>query len=70
MIHIEEVEKVQHLIEPKPVSLNIFQTAGILGNHRSYDGKDRKQNEEEDRELERSKKIIQNGKESTFPWVD
>jgi hypothetical protein len=70
MIHIEEVEKVQHLIEPESVSLNIFQTAGILGNHRTDDGKDCKENEEKDRELEGSKKVKQNGKKATFTWSD
>jgi hypothetical protein len=31
VIHIEEIEKVQHLIQASPVSLNIFRTGGILG---------------------------------------
>ena len=47
MIHIEEVKKVQHLIEANPISLNIFRTGGILCNQCTDNGKDGKKNEEE-----------------------
>jgi hypothetical protein len=30
MVHVEEVEKVQDLIQANPVSLDIFCTGGIL----------------------------------------
>ena len=59
MIHIEEVKKVQHLIEANPESLNIFRTGSILCDQRTDDGKDRKQNEEKDREFKWSEKIIE-----------
>jgi hypothetical protein len=42
MVHIEEVEKVQHLIQTHSVSLNIFGTGGILGDQCADDGEERK----------------------------
>jgi len=66
MVHVEEVEKVQDLIQANPVSLDIFCAGGILYNHRADDGKDGKQNEERNRELEGPKKVIGDGKKSTF----
>jgi hypothetical protein len=66
VVHIEEVEKVQHLIQTDPVSLNIFRTGGILCDHRADDGKDGKQNEERNGKFERPKKVIDDGKETTF----
>jgi hypothetical protein len=66
MVHVEEVEEVQDLVQANPVSLNIFCAGGILYNQRPDDGKDRKQNEERNRKLERPKKVIDDGKKSTF----
>lgn len=60
VIHIEKIKKVQDLIETKSVSLNIFWRGGILSNQGANDRKDGKQNEEEDRKFEGSKKIIEN----------
>jgi hypothetical protein len=51
MIHIEEVKKVQHLIQAKPVSLNIIRTGGILCDQCTDDGKNGEQNEKKDCEL-------------------
>jgi hypothetical protein len=66
MVHVEKIEKVQHLIQANPVSLNIFCAGGILYNHRAYDRKDGKQNEQRNRKLEGAEKVIDNGKKSTF----
>jgi hypothetical protein len=66
MVHVEEVEKVQHLVQANPVPLNIFGASGILYDHRSDNRKDGKQNEERNRKLERPKKVIDDGKKSTF----
>jgi len=70
MIHIEEVKKVQHLVEAKPVSLNIFRTGGILCNQCTENGKDSKENEKKNSKLERPKEIVKNSKESFFPCDD
>jgi hypothetical protein len=66
VVHIEEVEKVQHLIETRSVSLNIFRTGGILCNHRADDGEDGKKNEEGNGKFEGPKKVIDDGREATF----
>jgi hypothetical protein len=66
VIHIEETEKVQHLVEARSISLNIFRTGGILCNHRADDGKDGKKNEEGNGKFKRPKKVINEGNKSTF----
>jgi hypothetical protein len=66
MVHVEEIEKVQHLIQTDPVSLNIFRTGGILCDHRADDGKDGKQNEERNGEFEGAEKVIDNREKSAF----
>jgi hypothetical protein len=70
VVHIEEVEEVQDLIDADPVSLNIFRRAGFLRNQGTNDGKDCKQNEERNGEFEGPKKIKDDGKKSTFFHVD
>jgi hypothetical protein len=67
MVHIEQIEKVQHFIQAHSVSLNIFQTGGILCNQRADDGKDCKQNEERNGEFEGTEKIIDYGKKPILP---
>jgi hypothetical protein len=66
VVHIEEVEKVQHLIQADPVSLDIFRTGGILCDHRADDRKDGKQNKESYGEFERPEKVVDDGKELPF----
>jgi hypothetical protein len=70
MIHIEEVKKVQHLIEVKPVSPNIFRVGGILRNQSTENGKEGKENEEKNSKFERPKEIVKNSKKSFFPCDD
>jgi hypothetical protein len=59
MVHIEEVEKVQHLIQTNPVSLKIFWTGGILYDQRADDGKAGKKDKERYGEFERTEKIVE-----------
>jgi hypothetical protein len=59
MVHIKEVEKVQHFIKTYPVSLKIFCTGGVLGNQRTDDGKAGKKNKESDGEFKRTEKIVE-----------
>jgi hypothetical protein len=66
MVHVEEVEKVQHLVQVNPVSLDIFCASGILCDHRADDRKDGNQNEERNGEFEGAEKVIDNGKKTTF----
>ena len=66
MVHIEEVEEVQHLIESDPVSLNVFCLGCILCDHCSDDREKGEQNEERECEFERSEKVKEYGKESLF----
>jgi hypothetical protein len=70
MIHIEEVKKVQDLIEANPISLNIFRTSCILRNKCTDNGKDGEQNEERNGKFEGPKKIKDDGKKSTLFHVD
>jgi len=57
VIHIEEVKKLQHIIELDSVSLNIFPARRILFDQRADNGEDGKQNEKKDREFEGTEKI-------------
>jgi hypothetical protein len=66
MVHIEKVEKIQHLIESDPISLNIFGRGPVLFDQRSDYGKNGKQNEERNGEFERTKKINNDREESLF----
>jgi hypothetical protein len=70
VVHIEEIEKVQDLIEARSVSLNIFRTGCILCNHRADDGKDSKKNEQGNGKFKGPKQIIDDGSESAFLLVD
>jgi uncharacterized membrane protein len=70
VIHIEEVKKVQDLIETRSVSLNIFRTSGILCDQCTDNRKDSKQNEERNGKFEGPKKIKDDGKKSTSLRVD
>jgi hypothetical protein len=70
VVHVEEVEKVQHLIETHPISLNVFSTGGILRDQCTDNGKECKENEEGNGEFKRTKQVIDNGKKTTFFGVD
>jgi hypothetical protein len=59
VVHIEEVEKIQHLIKTYSVSLKIFRTGGILGDERADDRKAGKKNEDSDGEFKRTEKIVE-----------
>jgi hypothetical protein len=53
VVHIEEVEKVQHFIQANPISLKIFWAGGVLCDERADNGKAGKKNKESYRKLER-----------------
>ncbi len=66
MVHIEEVEEVQHFKESDPVSLNVFCLGCILCDHCADDGEDSEQNEERDGEFERTEKVKEDTHKSFF----
>jgi len=68
VVHVEKIKKVQHLVEPDPISLNIFRTGGILRDQCADDREDGKKDEEGDGEFERTEKVKEYGKESLFLW--
>jgi hypothetical protein len=70
VVHVEEVEKVQHIMEVCPVTLDIFCTRCILTNQCTDDGEDGEKNEKCNRELERTKEIEKYLNEPLFLFAD
>ena len=66
MVHVEEVEKIQYLIEANPISLDIFRTGCILLDQCAEDRKDGEENEERNSEFNRTEKFKEYSKESLF----
>ena len=52
MIHVEETEKVQHLIETIPITLNIFHARCILSDQGAEYGEEGKEDEKKNGEFE------------------
>jgi hypothetical protein len=70
MVHIEEVEKIQYLIEPDSIALGIFRTCCILRDECPENRKDGQQNEKKDGEFKGTEKVKENDDKSLFLFTD
>jgi hypothetical protein len=70
VIHVKEVKESQDFIEIWPIVLEVFGAVGILLDDGSNDGKDCKQDEQEDGESYGTEQIKENGNESLLGSFD